>query len=175
MVSRYVPYLLCALSFDLFVGPSLAYFRTGRIFNLGLRGGAESSSSSDCGISDHTLRAQYREMFWITPGDGLNLEVLVATTEEKQREQEQRVQIEKESLSTATRLWNKASNAVSQWFSQQASDKNKWVLGEAPPLIFLHGSFHGAWCWGGTLRSRLVLHVARTHFCMLRCRPASVK
>lgn len=78
------------------------------------------------------LRSEPTEMFWITP-EGLSIEVLA---------KESSIVAKKQSLTeavygSAIKLFRRITNSV--------EDDTRKV--QKPPIIFIHGSFHAAWCY----------------------------
>lgn len=73
-----------------------------------------------------------KQFFWITPG-GLNIEVLFS----KGLLAEVNETIKYEGI------WSQIFSTIIGLFQSTSSN----IPAKRPPILFVHGSFHGAWCW----------------------------
>ena len=94
---------------------------------------SSSSSSSSSLVDDKELT----EMFWITP-EGLSIEVLAAYS-----------QIAGGSIDKLRRVDDRSG--LRQWWEntkQIFDDKKTKLKWSKAPILFIHGSYHAAWCYG---------------------------
>ena len=72
------------------------------------------------------------ELFWLTP-DSLSIEVLASP----------RAVMEQFAPGVNQTIWTR----VVRLFQSPSGDEEREWLQRKPPLLFIHGSFHGAWCF----------------------------
>ena len=97
-----------------------------------------SSTDTAAGLLD--------ELFWLTP-DGVSIEVLASP----------RALMEQFAPGVNQTLWTR----VKAYVFNSSRDEAKELLQRKPPLLFIHGSFHGAWCFADWIQ----YFSARGHQC----------
>lgn len=81
---------------------------------------------------DGIVKTELQEMFWITP-EGLSIEVLA---------KESSLVIQKQPVN------ERIYGSVVRFFKKMTNNEEQPVKSEEkPPILFIHGSFHGAWCF----------------------------
>jgi len=99
-----------------------------------------SSSSSSSSTSSSLDDKELTEMFWITP-EGLSIEVLAAYS-----------QIAGGSIDKLRRVDDRSG--LRQWWENTKqifnndNDKKTKLKWSKAPILFIHGSYHAAWCYG---------------------------
>ncbi len=116
-----------------------------RFHSFNRREKGPSSQSNNAFETEYSARTisertnfQLQEYYWVTPV-GLNMEVLIS-------EADQSNFIERNQAQNRLSLGRK----VMDWFKRgkkiKSTDKEKEIKLK-PPILFIHGSFHSAWCF----------------------------
>lgn len=104
--------------------------------NIPAAGGAPTAAAASAAAKD-TFKFKIRELFWVTP-EALNMEVLIS------RGKEQFVK-PRRPKDTQPWTWGNFLFKIVRLLGRGLGERPQLV--RRPPLLFVHGSFHSAWCF----------------------------